>query len=919
MVVVCLECHWNKDEAMQARVTAEAAFRLLADGMSRATGDTFFVTLVAKLAEILDVDHVLVARVGDDHRAHTLAVWSQGGLAPNLSYDLTGTPCETVAGQEACLYPEGVQRRFPDDELLQRLGAESYLGLPLFAMDGRPLGLLAVLNNRLMQLAGLESEILHIAAAQASAQIERSQTSQALQRSEAVARESERRLETLLNHLPGMAYRCLNDADWTMLVVSQGAEALTGYRPEALLHNREVSYAALIHPLDRAKVDSAVEEGVAARSPFRVVYRLRIADGQWRWMLEQGQALYDAEGEVTVLEGFISDITEQYEAQRVQDAVARVAAAITTRIGDGYFHQLVRHLVEILEADAGFIATFTQQGSRQQGTGSVAPCHLTTVSAVGDGGRLENHAFDLSASPFAALMTTPECAEQADPPLRWPGLAEEQAAWIGRRLDNTQGEPVGVIVVLYREPPETNGFASSVLRILSSGAAAEVERRQDHRRMRQLAYFDGTTGLANRVRFMEDLVAMRDVAERDLKPLGLLLLDIRRFKEINDLHGHQLGDSLLATLAGRLQRSVAPGEALSRLSGDEFALLVPDATPERIEQCVARMRGVIARPIYLEHHAFSLRVSIGLAGYPRDARTPGELFKAASIALYHAKREDDGVCPFSASMHRDLERRQQMTERLGEAIREDRLALYYQPQIDLRTGELTGAEALCRWQDAQWGWVSPGEFIPLAEERGLIRPLGDRVLEQATRQLLAWGAQGLTLPGRLSLNISAQQFADPHLAEHIQRLTAGLSTTAIALELTESDFMRDPEQAVVITQALRKAGFTLAIDDFGTGYSSLAYLRRFSAQALKIDMSFVRHMLANPHDRTIVDTVIAMAQALGMKTVAKGVETAEQAAALAEMGCDEAQGYHFGRPLAADAFAEEWLGPATPTDSEEAE
>ncbi|SDO87525.1 PAS domain S-box-containing protein/diguanylate cyclase (GGDEF) domain-containing protein [Halomonas shengliensis] len=895
---------------MQARVTAEAAFRLLADGMSRATGETFFVTLVAKLAEILDVDHVLVARVGDDHRAHTLAVWSRGEPAPNLSYDLAGTPCETVAGREVCLYPAGVQRRFPDDELLQRLGAEGYLGLPLNALDGRPLGLLAVLNNRPMQPAGLESEILHIAAAQASAQIERSQANRALQRSEAVARESERRLETLLNHLPGMAYRCLNDTDWTMLVVSQGAEALTGYRPEALLHNREVSYAALIHPLDRARVEAAVEEGIAARSPFRVVYRLRTADGQWRWMLEQGQALYDTEGEVKVLEGFISDITEQHEAQRVQDAVARVAAAITTRIGDGYFHQLVRHLVEILEADAGFIATFTQQGAAWQEEASVAPCHLTTVSAVGDGEGLEEHAFNLSTSPFAALMTTPECAEQVDSPLRWPGLATPQAAWIGRRLDNTQGEPVGIIVVLYRAPPETNGFASAVLRILSSGAAAEVERRQDHRRMRQLAYFDGTTGLANRVRFMEDLAAMRDAAERDLKPLGLLLLDIRRFKEINDLHGHQLGDSLLATLARRLQRSVAPGEALARLSGDEFALLVPEATPERIEQCVARMREVIARPIHLEHHAFSLRVSIGLAGYPRDARTPGELFKAASIALYHAKREDDGVCAFSVSMHRALERRQQMTERLGEAIREDRLALHYQPQIDLRTGRLTGAEALCRWQDATWGWVSPGEFIPMAEERGLIRALGDRVLEQATRQLLGWGEQELTLPGRLSLNISAQQFADPHLAEHIQRLTAGLSATAIALELTESDFMRDPEQAVTITRALRKAGFTLAIDDFGTGYSSLAYLRRFSAQALKIDMSFVRHMLANHHDRTIVETIIAMAQALGMKTVAEGVETAEQVAALAEMGCDEAQGYHFGRPLPAEAFAAQWLEQA---------
>ncbi len=222
------------------------------------------------------------------------------------------------------------------------------------------------------------------------------------------------------------------------------------------------------------------------------------------------------------------------------------------------------------------------------------------------------------------------------------------------------------------------------------------------------------------------------------------------------------------------------------------------------------------------------------------------------------------------------------------------------------SGRLTGAEALCRWHDDEWGWVSPGEFIPLAEERGLIRPLGDWVLRCATRQLLLWRRVGLALPGRLSINISAQQFADPRLAERIGMQTDGLPASAIALELTESDFMRDPEQAVETTRALSRAGFTLAIDDFGTGYSSLAYLRRFSADSLKIDISFVRHMLESQHDSTIVQTIIAMAQALGMKTVAEGVETAEQAAALTGMGCDQAQGFHFGRPLPAEAFIERW-------------
>jgi EAL domain-containing protein (putative c-di-GMP-specific phosphodiesterase class I) len=258
-------------------------------------------------------------------------------------------------------------------------------------------------------------------------------------------------------------------------------------------------------------------------------------------------------------------------------------------------------------------------------------------------------------------------------------------------------------------------------------------------------------------------------------------------------------------------------------------------------------------------------------------------------------------------MRHTLERRQWMTERLHVAILERRLELYFQPQVDLHTQALTGAEALCRWHDPEWGWVSPGEFIPLAEERGLIRLLGDWVLEEAARQLSEWQAAGTPLPGRLSINISAQQFADPRLTTHIATLTSSVSPSAIALELTESDFMRDPDQAVIITQAMRQAGYALFIDDFGTGYSSLSYLRRFAADALKIDISFVRDMLDNHHDRAIVQTIIAMANTLDMKTLAEGVESAAQAALLAEMGCNQAQGYWFGKPLSADSFARTWL------------
>ncbi|MFG6176449.1 EAL domain-containing protein [Halomonas sp. THAF12] len=885
---------------MPARITAEEAFRRLAEGLGHSGAVNFFDTLVERLAQLLATDHVLIARVCEGE-AHTLAVWSRGHHRPNIQYPLAGTPCEAVTYQQACLHPRDVQARFPQDVMLQELGAESYLGLPLLTVDGDLLGLLAVLANRPMAPSDQEHELLRIAAIQAGAELGRREAEHAL-------RASERRLETLLNHLPGMAYRCLNDANWTMLLVSQGAAELTGHPPEALTHNRRVSYVELIHPDDRQRVDDAVQEAVARREPFRVVYRLQTADGHLRWMWEQGQAIFDATGRVDCLEGFITDVTEQQEAQRVQEAVTQVAAAVSSRTGDDYFHQLVSTLTRLLEADAGFVALLEPvAGANREATpGHPAEPSMNLVSALVDGRPLERYRAALAGTPVAALLDEQEIMQRQARAPGLPGFPADTRAWIGRRLDDAQGKPIGLLMVMYRQPPETDAFATSVLRILSNGAAAELERRGDHQRMHQLAYTDGTTGLPNRIRFMEDLNRQRQAAEREQTPLALLLLDIRRFKEINDTHGYRVGDRLLAALAARLRRALAPHETLARLSNDEFALLVPRATATTVEECLTRMRRSVGRPFNLDQHRFSLTVSIGTAQYPRDAVSSEDLFKFASIALYHAKQHTDGTCPFDATMTQALQRRQQMTERLHCAIGERRLALHYQPKFDLATGRLVGAEALCRWHDEEWGWISPGEFIPLAEERGLIRLLGDWVLEEAAHQLAAWRRDGMALPGRLSINVSAQQFADPDLVRRIASLTRHTPASAIDLELTESDVMHDAEQAIEITRSLRDAGYTLSIDDFGTGYSSLAYLRRFAADTLKIDLSFVREMLDGPHDHAIVETIIAMARSLGMQTVAEGVETPEQARKLARLGCDQAQGFHFGRPLPPADFAATW-------------
>ncbi|WP_447554323.1 EAL domain-containing protein [Vreelandella sp. EE22] len=892
---------------------AARIFRQLAKGAGQSGDPQFYLLLAEKLAQLLKVDHVLVAAYQEDNRAQTLAFWSQGQAKSNISYSLAGTPCESISERTPCVYHQHVQSRFPDDELLETLGVESYTGFPLVASNGELIGFLVVLANRSLAWGEFENDILAIAAVQLGMELERRQNERALKESEQLAHENERRLNTLLDHLPGMAYRCLSHRRWEMEFVSQGAEELSGYSAETLQAGDTVNFDSLIHEKDKAYLFTELEKALARRVPYRVVYRMRHRDGDYRWVCEQGQGVFDSKGQVVCLEGFICDITDQYESQRIHNAVVQVASTVTSRAGDNYFQQLMITLITLLEADAGFIALLDQPFCSktlldEPPNERLKAATISTVSLVVQGEACPNQTFHLCNTPSEQVVLQQEAVIQKSAATLLPGTSFHGQAWIGRRLDNAQGEVIGVILVFYQSPLVTNVFATSVLRILSTGASAELERQRDHRHMQYLAYIDTVTGLPNRVRFMELLTSLCE----QHYPLAIILLDIHCFKEVNDLHGHSIGDELLATMARRLEEAAGSPSTVARLSSNEFAVLITGGTGSTLAATVTRLHQAVCQPVCLSHLSLNIDVNVGFASYPDTTDSPAEVFNAATMALHHAKRTDENFCVYHQALHYAIQRRQELTERLQAAISEQRLLLFFQPQVNLISGQLTGAEALCRWYDDEWGWISPGEFIPLAEERGLISLLGDWVLGEAARQLSAWENAQTPLPGRLSVNVSAQQFADPKLPEHVARLTQGVPSHSIGLELTESDFMRNPDQAVASTLALRQAGFSISIDDFGTGYSSLSYLRRFAADVLKIDISFVRHMVDNRHDRAIVQTIIGMADTLEIKPLAEGVESEAQASLLAQMGCREAQGHWLGKPVCAETFARQWLAPGSP-------
>ncbi len=431
------------------------------------------------------------------------------------------------------------------------------------------------------------------------------------------------------------------------------------------------------------------------------------------------------------------------------------------------------------------------------------------------------------------------------------------------------------------------------------------EQKAAEDKITRLAHYDQLTGLPNRI-LLEDLIRrVISGARRRDQPVAVLFMDLDRFKNVNDSLGHGIGDGLLQEVARRLVQVVRNVDVVARLGGDEFVVVLTDTDDEGAAHVAEKIGATIAEPMLIEGHQLNIATSIGISLYPDNGLDFQTLLRNADTAMYRAKRQAvTPFCFFTEEMQRRVMRQLELETQLRGVIERGELVVYYQPQVDLRTGAIIGAEALLRWQHPDWGLVSPGEFIPVAEESGLILPIGRWVLENAIVQNRRWQDEGLPAIG-ISVNLSLRQFQQADLVAQVRQLLQahGLEPRWLELELTESIAMQDADEAVRITNALSELGIGLSIDDFGTGYSSLSYLKRFSLSRLKIDLSFIRDITTDPEDEAIVDTIISMAGSLGLKTIAEGVETREQRDLLRAKGCDEMQGYLFSRPLAAEAFA----------------
>lgn len=445
------------------------------------------------------------------------------------------------------------------------------------------------------------------------------------------------------------------------------------------------------------------------------------------------------------------------------------------------------------------------------------------------------------------------------------------------------------------------------------GTCMEISQRKlAQQDIERLARYDALTGLPNRAYGITLLQAILDKAKHQASPLALFLLDLDRFKETNESLGHAVGDQFIAAFGARLRESWHHSNAIVRMEGDQFLLACLVADVGQAQTLATDLGRALVHPLEVGVLRHTVSASAGIALSPQHGDSIAELLRNAEMAMYDAKKQGGGMAKvYDPESGERQHQRLRLGMRLEEAIRADQLELVYQAKIDLTSHRLSGAEALLRWHEQDLGWISPAEFIPLAEERGLILLLGDLVLEKACRQLRIWQQEGRSFDTRLAINVSPVQMADPEFARRAITITekAGGLPHQFEFEITESAMMIEPELALFNAHVLCQAGFILSIDDFGTGYSSLARLHTFPVRKLKIDISFIRNMLSNPGHRTIVAAVIGMASALGLETVAEGVENQAQALLLRQLTCNTAQGYLFSRPMAALDFAHTWLTP----------
>jgi diguanylate cyclase (GGDEF)-like protein/PAS domain S-box-containing protein len=680
--------------------------------------------------------------------------------------------------------------------------------------------------------------------------------------------EREQLLEMLLAELDGMVYRCRNDEHWTMEFVSEGCLALTGYPPEELLGNAGRSYESIIHPQDRDRVRDAVGRALSGGLCFNVEYRLMHADGSVKWVWERGTAPPCVQGQPPTIHGFIQDITQRHLQEKALREAEQRYRSIFENANEGIFQTTADgHYLEVNPALAAIY------GYRSAAELISALDDIAAQLYVDPGRRRE---FTETLRQNDTLVNFESQVFRKDRTIIW--ISEN--AHVVRDADGN---------VLYYE-----------------GTVEDITARKNYeQRIAHQATHDVLTGLPNRALLVERIEMAITDAPRTGTCFAVVFIDLDNFKTVNDTMGHATGDLLIREVAKRLLRCVREGDTVARIGGDEFVLLLPEIRSDggNLIHLLERVLAAVRKPCMLAGREFAVGCSIGISLHPADGVDAATLLKHADIAMYQAKEGGRNTYQFfTEEFNRAVMENHELEHQLRHALAAGSFEMYYQPIVEASTGRLVKAEALIRWQTER-GFISPARFIPIAENVGLIEPLGNWVLEAVCRQLAAWGAAGLpALP--VSINISPRQFNHPDLARNIGAALQrhGVDPGLLEIEITENCLARDKSKFLRTLADMKALGLHVAIDDFGSGYSNMDCLKSMHFSSLKIDRSFIASVEEEDNHRAIYRALISMAHNFNLVVVAEGVETQQQVDFLCGIGCDLIQGYHFSLPLPAADF-----------------
>jgi diguanylate cyclase (GGDEF)-like protein/PAS domain S-box-containing protein len=717
----------------------------------------------------------------------------------------------------------------------------------------------------------------------------------------------------LVERLPVIVYTSEMGEHGEWYYVSPQVEKILGYTAEEFKADPGL-WARLLHPDDRAQaLANETEIYLGDRTSRPVEYRLRTSKGGVVWMLDEAVLEADDEG-VPVWHGVLYDITERKQAEEeLQRALAQ--QAVVAKLGeralqDGDPEALLRAATSLIAEVEGISSACIWELGRD-GRRLKLRAGLED-EVVGAGRRVsaarDSHAGAALDSGAPAIVEDWESESRftMPPVLRVFGAASSLAVVI-----DGKDRPFGVLDVHAAEPHRFGTKDMPFVQAAANVLADAIERHAADQALRHRVLHDSLTGLPNRLSFVDALGDSLKRAVASGSPIGILFLDLDHFKLINDSLGHHAGDALLRAVAPRLRAHLRPGDIVARFGGDEFGILIDRLADEEEAVAIAdRVAAAFAQPFSIDGVEHFVTASIGIAiARPSGQRSASAelLIRDADAAMYRAKEGGRARCVlFDAEMRASAMRRLEVERELRQALDRDELALHYQPVISLRSGEISGLEALVRWQHPERGLLDPAEFVSIAEDSGLIEPLGRWVQEHACRQILAWHEQRPDgRPLDVAVNLSARQVAHRDLPATVAEIIArtGIDPANLRLEITESVLVEESATAIASLEALNEIGVRLVLDDFGTGYSSLAYLNRFPFHALKIDRSFIDALGIEQERTAIVEAIIGMARALSLEVIAEGVENEVQLAELRRLGCDHAQGHLFHAAMPATAVS----------------